>query len=80
MPPIIVINTSGSSHPSLEIELTPYNNPPNPKIDNIIEKISIGVLTVVPTFLIIFKSYKNVIAAIGATTWKSDLQSKNSTK
>ena len=78
MPPIIVINTV--DHPiHHEIELTPYNNPPNPKIDNIIEKYQL-VFNSCSDVLIIFKAIRNVIAAIGATTWKSDLQSKNSTK
>ncbi len=41
---------------------------------------SIGTLIVVPTFFIVLNPIKNVTAAIGATTWKSDLQLKYSTR
>ena len=80
IPPIIDTNTIGLSNPFSEIELVPYNNPPKPSTEKMTEIKSIGTLIVVPTFFIVLNPIKNVTAAIGATTWKSDLQLKYSTR
>ena len=45
-----------------------------------IDRISIGTLRFVPTFLTNLSANKNVMAAIGATTWKSERQLKYSTR